>query len=203
MTFAESFLAETVGIIDSLCRDDIEHLASALASVRDAGGRLFVIGVGGSAAYAQHAASDFRKLCHFESYTPTDNVAELTARINDDGWDSSFVKWLEGSRLTRDDAILVLSVGGGNREKNVSVNLVNAVELGQRVGAHILGIVGSDGGFTRTAAEASVVIPPMFPEHLTAHTEGLCAVVWHLLVFHPSLRREAAKWESISGGAAR
>lgn len=203
MTFSEAFLAETAGILEKLDRDDIERLAAALAAVREGGGRLFVLGVGGSAAYAQHAASDFRKLCHFEAYTPTDNVSELTARINDEGWDSSFVKWLEGSRLSRNDAILVLSVGGGSREKNVSVNLVRAIELAQRVGAHILGIVGSDGGFTRECAEASVVIPPIFPEHLTAHTEGLCAVVWHLLVFHPRLSRAPAKWESISRSAAR
>src|ERR1700736_2980876 len=140
-SFAESFLTETACLIERLDRDDIERLASPLGRIRDRGGRLFVLGVGGSASYAQHAASDFRKLCRFEAYTPTDNVSELTARINDDGWDSSFVNWLQGSRLTKDDAILVLSVGGGSRDQNVSVNLVNAIELAQRVGAHILGIV--------------------------------------------------------------
>jgi D-sedoheptulose 7-phosphate isomerase len=202
-SFAQRFLLETRAILEKLDGDDVERLAGALADVRDRGGRLFVLGVGGSASYAQHAASDFRKICHFEAYTPTDNVSELTARINDEGWDTSFVNWLQGSRLDRADAILVLSVGGGSREKNVSVNLVKAIELAQRIGAPVFGIVGRDGGFTRASAQASVVIPPLYPEHVTAHTEGLCAVVWHLLVSHPRLAQEATKWEAVSQNPAR
>lgn len=202
-SFSESFLAETAAILEAIDHDDVERLATTLADVRDNGGRLFVLGVGGSAAYADHAVSDFRKIADFEAYAPTDNVAELTARINDDGWETSFVNWLRGSRLNRRDGLLILSVGGGSREQKVSVNLVLAIELAQQVGARVFGIVGRDGGFTKEAAAASVVIPPMFAERITAHTEGLCAVIWHLLVFHPALKREATKWESLSPDASR
>lgn len=200
-SFAESFLEETATIIAGIDRSDIERVAAGLAGVRERKGRLFILGVGGSAAYAGHAVSDFRKIAALEAYAPTDNVAELTARINDDGWDTSFANWLSGSRLDRNDGLLILSVGGGDRDRNVSVNLVRAIELAQKLGASVFGIVGRDGGFTRQAADACVVIPPRFPEHTTAHTEGLCAVIWHLLVSHPILQREPTKWESVAGEA--
>jgi D-sedoheptulose 7-phosphate isomerase len=197
MTFAEEFLAETRALIAALDRADIERCANGIAEVRDRGGRLFVLGVGGSAGHASHAVNDFRKICGLEAYTPTDNVSELTARINDDGWDSSFVEWLRGSKLNSADGILVFSVGGGNREANVSTNLVRALELGVERGSSIFGIVGRDGGFTAKVAHSCVVIPPLYADHVTPHTEGLCAVVWHLLVSHPSLARSITKWESV------
>jgi D-sedoheptulose 7-phosphate isomerase len=171
-------------------------MAEGLATVRSRGGRLFILGVGGSAGHAGHAVNDFRKICGFEAYAPTDNVSELTARINDDGWDTSFSEWLKGSRLNMKDGILVFSVGGGNREKNVSMNLVRAMELCQDVKASIFGIVGRDGGYTKQAADACVIVPTVAGERVTPHTEGFCAVVWHLLVSHPSLALNTTKWES-------
>jgi D-sedoheptulose 7-phosphate isomerase len=195
--FSARFLGETVDLIAAIDRDEIERTATGLARVRDAGGRLFILGVGGSAGHASHAVNDFRKICEIEAYAPTDNVSELTARVNDEGWDTTFEAWLAGSRLNGNDAILVFSVGGGNREKNVSVNLVRALELAQSRGAAVFGIVGRDGGFTRQASEACVVIPPLFEDRITPHTEGLCAVIWHLLVSHPDLQRTGAKWESM------
>jgi D-sedoheptulose 7-phosphate isomerase len=174
----------------------IEACAEGLARVREQGGRLFILGVGGSAGHASHAVNDFRKICDFEAYAPTDNVSELTARTNDEGWDTTFSAWLRGSRLQRTDAVLVFSVGGGDAERGVSVNLVRALELAQERGAAIFGVVGRDGGYTAKVAEACVVIPPLYPEHVTPHTEGLAAVVWHLLVTHPSLAKVATAWES-------
>jgi D-sedoheptulose 7-phosphate isomerase len=196
-TFSQSYVDETIEILGRLDLAAVEAVAASLAGVRAAGGRLFVLGVGGSAGHAGHAVNDFRKICGLEAYAPTDNVAELTARINDDGWDTAFSEWLKGSRLGPDDAVLVFSVGGGNREKNVSVNLVRAIEHATEVGATVLGIVGRDGGFTATSATACVVIPPMFDDRITPHTEGLCAVVWHLLVSHPLLAQATTKWESV------
>ena len=196
-TFAGDFLAETTEIVAALDRADIERVASGLAEVRDGGGRLFILGVGGSAGHASHAVNDFRKLCALEAYTPTDNVSELTARVNDEGWDSSFAEWLKGSRIGERDAVLVFSVGGGDRERGISANLVLALELAQSAGASVFGVVGRDGGFTRKVADASVVIPPLYPDRTTPHTEGLCAVVWHLLVTHPALARAPTKWESV------
>jgi D-sedoheptulose 7-phosphate isomerase len=196
--FGDAYLAETKSILDAIDRTDIERLAQGLAGVRDAGGRLFLLGIGGSAGHASHAVNDFRKICDFEAYTPTDNVSELTARINDEGWDTIFSEWLRGSRLTKRDALLVFSVGGGDREKNISGNLVKAIELAQEVGAQIFGVVGRDGGATRRAADASVLIPPLASDRVTPHTEGICAVIWHLLVSHPSLQRATTKWESVS-----
>ena len=187
-TFARTFLDETLDIVGKLDEEELERLARGLAGVRNGGGRLFVLGVGGSAGHASHAVNDFRKLCGFEAYTPTDNVSELTARINDDGWDTSFSEWLRGSRLGPGDGLLVFSVGGGNRDKNVSVNLVRALELAREVGARIFGVVGRDGGYTAEMADSCVVIPPAHPDRVTPHTEGLCAVVWHLLVSHPALQ---------------
>jgi D-sedoheptulose 7-phosphate isomerase len=196
-SFSDDFLAETTEIVAALDRDDIERVAAGLAEVRDAGGRLFVLGVGGSAGHASHAVNDFRKLCALEAYTPTDNVSELTARVNDDGWDSAFTEWLRGSRIREGDAVLVFSVGGGDRERGISANLVAALELARSAGARVFGVVGRDGGFTREAADASVVIPALHPDRTTPHTEGLCAVVWHLLVSHPDLARAPTKWESV------
>ncbi len=195
--FARRYLEETVQLIAAIDRDAVERMAAGLARVRDGGGRLFILGVGGSAGHASHAVNDFRKICAFEAYAPTDNVSELTARVNDEGWDTTFEAWLQGSRLSNRDAVLVFSVGGGNREQNVSVNLVRALELAQATGAAVFGIVGRDGGFTKDASEACVVIPPLFEDRITPHTEGLCAVVWHLLVSHPSLQRAGTKWESM------
>jgi D-sedoheptulose 7-phosphate isomerase len=194
--FTKSYLDETVRAVRALDPVAIEAVATGLARVRDGGGRLFILGVGGSAAHASHAVNDFRKLCAFEAYTPTDNVSELTARVNDEGWDGSFAAWLEVSRLGPRDAVLVFSVGGGNKEKNVSVNLVRALELAGERGSAVFGVVGRDGGATRAAAEACVLIPSVSPDRITPHTEGLCAVVWHLLVSHPALKRAATKWES-------
>jgi D-sedoheptulose 7-phosphate isomerase len=197
MSFAETYLAETAGILQGLDREGLERMAEGLAAARDSGGRLFVLGVGGSAAHASHAVNDFRKLCEFEAYAPTDNVSELSARVNDDGWESVFSAWLAGSRLREGDAVLVFSVGGGDAERGVSVNLVRALEHAQEVGASIFGIVGRDGGFTARVADECIVIPPLADERVTPHTEGLCAVVWHLLVSHPALQRRGTHWESL------
>ena len=194
--FVANYLEETQRAVHGLDARTIEAVAVGLGAARDAGGRLFILGVGGSAGHASHAVNDFRKICGFEAYTPTDNVSELTARVNDEGWDTSFAKWLEVSRLSARDAVLVFSVGGGNREKNVSMNLVLALELAKKVGAKIYGVVGKDGGTTKATADACVLIPVIHPERITPHTEGLAAVVWHLLVTHPALKRSATKWES-------
>jgi D-sedoheptulose 7-phosphate isomerase len=196
-TFTKKYLEESLEIVRKLDGASIEAVADGLAAVREAGGRLFILGVGGSAGHASHAVNDFRKLCAFEAYAPTDNVSELTARVNDEGWDTCFVEWLRGSRLRAADGVLVFSVGGGNREKNVSVNLVRSLELAQQVGAKVFGIVGRDGGFTKQAATACVLIPTISPDRITPHTEGFAAVVWHLLVSHPKLQRAATKWESV------
>lgn len=196
-SFTKKFLDESVALINKLDAASIEATAEGLASVRNGGGRLFILGVGGSAGHASHAVNDFRKICGFEAYAPTDNVSELTARVNDEGWDTCFSEWLKGSRLRKGDALLVFSVGGGNREKNVSVNLVRSLELAREVGAKIFGIVGRDGGYTKQVADACVLIPVISPDRTTPHTEGFAAVVWHLLVSHPALQKSATKWESV------
>lgn len=195
-SFTLQFLKESAALILALDGAIIDRVADGLARARDGGGRLFILGVGGSAGHASHAVNDFRKICAFEAYTPTDNVSELTARINDEGWETSYSEWLKGSRLSLADAVLVFSVGGGSKEKNISLNLVRALEHAQSVGAQIFGIVGKDGGFTAQVANACVIIPTASPDRVTAHTEGLCAVIWHLLVSHPSLKRAATKWEA-------
>jgi len=195
--FSRQFLDETITLIKELDSRSIEAVATGLAGVRERGGRLFILGVGGSAGHAGHAVNDFRKICGIESYAPTDNVSELTARTNDEGWDTTFSEWLKISRISNRDGILVFSVGGGNREKNVSVNLVRSIELAKEVGAKVFGIVGKDGGTTKQLSDACVVIPPLFQDRITPHTEGLCAVVWHLLVSHPQLQMKATKWESV------
>jgi D-sedoheptulose 7-phosphate isomerase len=196
-SFAERYLAETAEIVERLDRAELERLAAGLAEVRDRGGRLFILGVGGSAAHAGHAVNDFRKLCAFEAYAPTDNVSELTARTNDDGWESVFTEWLRGSRLDDRDAVLVFSVGGGDLERNISANLVRALEYARQAGAHVFGVVGRDGGYTKREADACVLIPTVSEDRITPHTEGVCAVVWHLLVSHPALQAQTGKWESL------
>ena len=198
MTFTSEYIAESVQVLDAIPPEDIEAVASGLAAVREGGGRLFILGVGGSAGHASHAVNDFRKLCGFEAYAPTDNVSELTARVNDEGWDTVFGAWLDGSRLNASDGLLVFSVGGGSREHNVSTNLVTAIEKAKERGASVFGIVGRDGGFTAGSADACVVIPPLFVDRITPHTEGLAAVVWHLLVSHPALARNSTKWEGLT-----
>ncbi len=198
MTFSDAFVEESIDVLRSIDTGLIEQLAEGLAAARDRDGRLFILGVGGSAGHASHAVNDFRKICGFEAYTPTDNVSELTARTNDEGWDTTFAEWLKGSRLSDRDALLVFSVGGGNVEKGVSTNLVVALQLARERGASIFGVVGRDGGTTAKLADACVVIPPLYGDHITPHTEGLCAVLWHLLVSHPALARAATRWESLS-----
>jgi D-sedoheptulose 7-phosphate isomerase len=202
-SFSAQFLEESIQLIKKLDARTIEALADGLAQVRAGGGRLFILGVGGSAGHAGHAVNDFRKICGLESYAPTDNVSELTARVNDEGWDTCFSEWLKVSRLRAGDAVLVFSVGGGNREKNVSVNLVRSLELAKQVGAKVFGIVGRDGGYTKQVADACVVIPTVHDARITPHTEGFCAVVWHLLVSHPKLQKATTKWESVVSPAGR
>jgi len=195
--FTKAFIEESIAALEGLDVGAIESIAEGLAGVRAAGGRLFILGVGGSAGHASHAVNDFRKLCGIESYAPTDNVSELTARVNDEGWDTCFVEWLKVSRLRAGDGVLVFSVGGGNREKNVSTNLVRSLEHAREVGAKIYGVVGRDGGYTKKVADACVIIPTVHADRVTPHTEGLAAVVWHLLVSHPKLKSKPTKWESV------
>jgi D-sedoheptulose 7-phosphate isomerase len=181
----------------------VEAVAVALAKVRDGGGRLFLIGVGGSAGHASHATNDFRKICGFEAYCPTDNVSELTARINDEGWEGTFSTWLQSSRLKAEDGLLIFSVGGGSVNPPVSANIVRAIELAKSRGAIVTGIVGRNGGFTAEAADACVVIPTVDPELITPIVEGLAAVVWHLLVSHPALQMTKGHWEQIAAGTVK
>jgi D-sedoheptulose 7-phosphate isomerase len=196
--FSEEFLDQVLEITRQIDTTQIEQTAKILAEVKQAGGRLFIVGSGGGAAHASHAVNDFRKIVGIESYTPTDNVAELTARINDDGWEESYSHWLEGSKMRSTDALLVLSVGGGNLEHKVSINLIKCIDLASEVGTKIIGIVGRDGGYTSDQSDACVIIPPLFESTITAHTEAFQAVVWHLLVSHPLLQPNAPKWESIT-----
>jgi D-sedoheptulose 7-phosphate isomerase len=197
MSYSEQHLREAMESIAKLDPAVCEKAVELLAGVRSRGGRLFILGVGGGAANASHAVNDFRKIAGMECYAPTDNVSELTARTNDDGWPSVFVEWLKGSRLNEKDAILVLSVGGGDLERNVSPNLVTALQLAKERGASVVGIVGRDGGFTAQVADACIIIPTINPINTTPHVEALQAVVWHLLVSHPTLKRSETKWESI------
>jgi D-sedoheptulose 7-phosphate isomerase len=196
VSYARQHLDEARRVIDQLDADAIEGVVDVLHSVRERGGRLFFLGVGGSAANCSHAVNDFRKIAGFEAYAPTDNVSELTARTNDDGWTSVFVEWLRGSRLRAEDGVFVFSVGGGNVAKNISTNLVSALKLARERGAAIVGVVGRDGGYTREVADACVVIPTVNEATTTPHTEAFQAVVWHLLVSHPKLKRVETKWES-------
>ena len=196
MSFTKQFLAEVQQVTAQLDEAAIEKCADELAAIRGRGGRLFILGVGGSAGNAGHAVNDFRKICGFEAYAPTDNVSELTARTNDDGWATVFSEWLKGSRINAKDGLLIFSVGGGNLEKNVSPNLVSAIQLAKKVGASVVGIVGRDGGFTAKEATACVIVPMVNPTHVTPHSEAFQGVVWHLLVSHPKLKVAQTKWES-------
>ena len=197
-SFARSFLAESAEIISKLDTASIEKAAQLLAATRAAGGRLFILGVGGSAANASHAVNDFRKIAGIEAYAPTDNVSELTARANDEGWASIFDSWLLTSRLRAEDLLLIFSVGGGNVEQNVSPNLVAALKYAKSVGAKVIGVVGRDGGYTATVADACILVPTVNAAHITPHTEAFQAIVWHLLVSHPAVKTQSTKWESIS-----
>ncbi len=197
MSFSREFLAEASRVIEGLDADAIERVVALLAETRERGGRLFILGVGGSAANASHAVNDFRKIVGLEAYTPTDNVSELTARTNDEGWASVFAGWLRVSRLGPDDLVMVFSVGGGDVAKNVSPNLVAALQHARTVGARVVGVVGRDGGYTREVADACVLVPIVNPEHVTPHTEAFQAVIWHLLVSHPKLKAAATKWEGM------
>jgi D-sedoheptulose 7-phosphate isomerase len=196
MSFTDEHLREAAAILRKLDVAAIESLAQRLAQVRAANGRVFFLGVGGSAANCSHAVNDFRKLADIECYAPTDNVAELTARINDEGWESTFTEWLKVSRLRRVDGRFVLSVGGGDEERNISPNLVAALRYARSVGATIMGVVGRDGGYTARVADAAVIVPTVNPAAVTPHTEAFQAVIWHLLVSHPLLKRNPTKWEA-------
>ena len=196
MSFTQQFLAEASQIIAKLDTAAVERTVEELVALRKRGGRLFFLGVGGSAANASHAVNDFRKIAGFEAYAPTDNVSELTARTNDEGWADVFVNWLKVSRLSDKDMVFVFSVGGGDMERNISPNLVKAVHYAREVGASVCGVVGRDGGYTARAADACVIIPTVNPTHVTPHAEAFQAVVWHLLVSHPALKAAETKWES-------
>ncbi|MCR9070704.1 MAG: SIS domain-containing protein [Alphaproteobacteria bacterium] len=202
MSHAETYLAQAAEICRTLDPAEIEAMAAALVALRNRGGRLFILGVGGSAANCGHAVNDFRKLCGIEAYAPTDNVAELTARTNDEGWESVFAGWLAVSKAGADDAVLVLSVGGGSRERNVSPNLVLALEYAKQNGLTVLGIVGRDGGYTKQVGDHVIVVPVVDANHITPHSEAFQAVIWHGLVCHPDLMANANKWEGLSGTKA-
>jgi len=196
MSYSEQHLQETAQIVSKLDAAMCESAVELLAKVRARGGRLFILGVGGSAANASHAVNDFRKIAALECYAPTDNVSELTARTNDEGWATVFVEWLKGSRLNEKDALLIFSVGGGSMEKNVSPNLVAALQLAKERKASVIGIVGRDGGYTAKVADVAIIIPTINPNNVTPHSEAFQAVVWHLLVSHPNLKAAQTKWES-------
>ena len=194
MSYARQHLEESKRVIDSIDADSVEKMADVLAATRDRGGRLFFLGVGGSAGNCSHAVNDFRKICGFEAYAPTDNVSELTARTNDEGWATVFVEWLRTSRLNKADCLFIFSVGGGNVEKNISPNLVHALKLAREVGASVVGVVGRDGGYTKQVADACVLIPIVNESNITPHSEAFQGVIWHLLVSHPKLKKQQTKW---------
>ena len=197
MQFIEKYFTEAKTIIDKIDRGQILKMILIINETRSKNGRMFILGVGGGAGHASHAVNDFRKICGIESYAPTDNVSELTARVNDDGWESAYVNWLKGSKLNQNDMVFVFSVGGGHLEKNISANIVRSLELAQKVGAKVCGVVGRDGGYTAQVADACVVIPSVNNETVTPHTEGFQAVIWHLIVSHPELQKYEMKWESV------
>lgn len=196
MSYTEQYLKEAIDVIGKLDAGMIERMASLLADLRECGGRLFFLGVGGSAGNCSHAVNDFRKIVGIESYAPTDNVSELTARTNDDGWATVFIEWLKVSRLTASDMLFIFSVGGGNLEKNISPNIVSALQYAKEIGAKVVGVVGRDGGYTAKVADACVIVPTVNAETVTPHTEAFQAVIWHLLVSHPKLKARQTKWES-------
>ena len=197
MNYIDKYLSEVTEITSKIDRTQIEKMVEIILKVRKNNGRLFMLGVGGSAGNASHAVNDFRKIAGIESYAPTDNVSELTARVNDDGWDTSFVNWLKGSRLNSTDCLFIFSVGGGNAEKNISVNIINALKYGKEKKASIIGIVGKDGGYTAQAADACVIIPTVNPETVTPHSEAFQGTIWHLIVTHPAIKTFEMKWESV------
>ena len=197
MHYIDQYLSETQKVIQSLNKGDIQRIVESLVDLRGGGGRVFFLGVGGGAANASHAVNDFRKICGIEAYTPIDNVSELTARTNDSGWESVFVDWLKGSKLTSSDGVFVLSVGGGNSEKNISVNLIRALDYAKGIGAKVFGIVGRDGGYTARIADACVIVPTVNHETITPHTESFQSIILHLIVSHPSLKISEMKWESV------
>lgn len=196
MSFSGEYIKECIEICHSIDSDEIEKMASLINSIRSNNGRIFFLGVGGGAGHASHAVNDFRKICNIESYAPTDNVSELTARVNDDGWDTCYVNWLKGSNLSKNDLLFVFSVGGGNLKKNISVNILKSLELAKNIGAKVCGVVGRDGGYTKQVADVCIVVPTVNEKNVTPHTEAFQAVVWHLLVAHPLLLANEMKWES-------
>jgi len=196
-TYIDTYLKEVIDIVGKIDRIQIENMIDVIVKIKKDNGRMFMLGVGGSAGNASHAVNDFRKIAGIESYTPTDNVSELTARINDDGWDTAFVNWLKGSRLNSNDCLFIFSVGGGNLEKNISVNLVNALKYGKENGASIIGIVGKDGGYTAKVADACIIIPTVNEETITPHSEAFQGTIWHLIVTHPVIKSFEMKWESV------
>ncbi len=195
--YIAKYFEEMVKIAHAIDQEQVRKMVDILLDLRERGGRLFVLGVGGGAGNASHAVNDFRKIAGIEAYAPTDNVSELTARVNDEGWESVFERWLNVSKLAADDALFIMSVGGGDRERNISSNIVNAIQLAKARKARIIGIVGRDGGFTGKNADAAVIVPTMSPETVTPHTEAFQAVIWHLLVSHPEIQRFEMKWESV------
>ncbi|MFN2304567.1 MAG: sugar isomerase [Anaerolineales bacterium] len=197
MDYTSQYLEEAKGILDALDQRILEEVVDLLVDLRARGGRLFLLGSGGGAGHASHAVCDFRKIAQIEAYTPSDNVSELTARVNDDGWETAYVNWLRGSRLNRDDMVFVFSVGGGDAERGISANIVQGLQLAEEVGATISGVVGRDGGYTARVADACVVIPVVNSDTITPHTESFQAMVWHFLVSHPRLRAAEMKWESV------
>ena len=198
MSYSKKHLSEAIDIINKIDSEKIENIVEIIAQVRNKNGRIFFLGVGGSAANCSHAVNDFRKIIGVESYAPTDNVSELTARTNDEGWNSVFIEWLKVSKLKKDDLIFVFSVGGGNTEKNISVNLVEALKYAKSIKCNIVGIVGKDGGYTSSVASSCVIVPTVNEQTITPHTEAFQAVVWHLIVSHPKLKLNETKWESVS-----
>jgi len=197
MNYIDKYLDEAHKIIDSLDKFTIKKMIDLLITIRNNNGRLFILGVGGGAGHASHAVNDFRKICGIEAYAPTDNVSELTARVNDDGWETAYVNWLKISKLNKNDMIFIFSVGGGNSEKNISLNIVKSLQLAKEIGAKVCGVVGRDGGFTAQVADACIIIPSLDSATITPQTEGFQAVVWHLIVSHPKLQKFEMKWESV------
>ncbi len=197
MNYIDKYLDEAHRIIDSVDKDAVNKIIGFLITIRENSGRLFILGVGGGAGHASHAVNDFRKICGIEAYAPTDNVSELTARVNDEGWDTAYVNWLKISNLNKNDMIFVFSVGGGNAEKDISLNIIKSLQLAKEVGAKVCGVVGRDGGYTAQVADACVIIPSFNSATITPQTEGFQAVVWHLIVSHPKLQKFEMKWESV------
>jgi D-sedoheptulose 7-phosphate isomerase len=197
MNYIEKYLMEAKEIIDKIDKKQINKMINLLKIIRKKGGRIFFLGVGGGAANASHAVNDFRKICDLEAYTPMDNISELSARVNDEGWETVFINWLRQSKFNENDGIFVFSVGGGNLEKNISINLVRAIEYAKKINAKIFGVVGRDGGYTAQIADACIIVPTVNSDTITPHTESFQALVWHLIVSHPEMKKREMKWESV------